>query len=189
MVHIDIFPGVYEPAEDTYLLLEVLKKVVKPGDRVLEVGTGSGLIALTLASMGADVHASDIDPVACRCARENARANGVDVQIIQGDLFHGIKGKFDILAYNPPYLPIERDGADRPAWSGGKKGCEVAVRFLRSAKKHLSKGGRGYLLFSSLGGEEEIYKVLRSHYKWEKVADQGFDFETIVVVEFKAQDD
>jgi len=179
-----IFPGVYDPAEDSYLLLEVVEKVITPGTKVLEIGTGSGLIAINLASSGAEVYATDIDITACRCARANASLNGVNLDVIRADLFNGIRGRFEMILFNPPYLPLEGDDADHPAWSGGVKGCEVATRFLRDAKHYLAPEGKGFLVFSSLGGVDEVLRVLQDYYQWRVVAEKRFDFERVFVIEF-----
>jgi release factor glutamine methyltransferase len=185
MIKIEVLPGVYDPAEDTHLLLDALKKRVRPGERILEIGTGTGRVAIELASMGAEVYANDIDMAACRCARANAERNGVDVQVFRGDLFNGVRGNFDVIAFNPPYLPEERDGADQGSWTGGERGCEVAVLFIESASGFLSRNGRGYMVFSSLGSEERVRAALDSHYAWKEVADAEFDFERIWITEFK----
>ena len=188
MINVDISPGVYDPAEDSHLLLEALKRVVRQGDRVLEVGTGSGMIAIALASMGAEVYASDHDMAACKCALANSVKNDATIRVFRSDLFDGVRGTFDIIAFNPPYLPEEGNGADHRAWTGGERGCEVGLRFLTSAGEFFSKRGRGFIVFSSLGREGEIYRVLDAMYHWSEVASARFDFETLHVAEFRRKE-
>ena len=91
---------VYSPEADTFLLARAARAEVKAGDRILEVGTGSGYIAAELVQI-CDVVATDINPHAALCARER----GVDV--LRGDLFSGIRGTFDLILFNPPYLPTK----------------------------------------------------------------------------------
>lgn len=96
-------PGVYPPSDDSLLLAES----VQPRGRVLEIGTGSGVVAIHLAKQGHKVVATDINPEAIANARENSRLNGVEdrVEVVRTDLMDGIKGPFDTVVFNPPYLP------------------------------------------------------------------------------------
>lgn len=138
--------GVYKPSEDTFLLLGALD--VRPGERVLEVGTGSGFVAVHAASAGTVV-ATDVDPLAVRTARENARRNRRDVAVVRTDLAQAIRGRFDVVAFNPPYLPASDDGADADAWTGGAEGSETALRFLADLPRILAEDGRAFLLLSA----------------------------------------
>ena len=90
---VDVLPDVYEPADDSYLLLEAACKEVRPTDTVLEVGTGCGLIAKVLAKRARCVIATDINPHAV----VNARLNGVDA--VEADLFGDLNDKFDLIAF------------------------------------------------------------------------------------------
>jgi len=102
-INLNVPSEVYPPAEDTYLLLNVLK----PRGRVLEIGTGSGILAIAFAKKGHEVVATDINPKALQAARQNAKSNGVGgkVDVIRADLLRGIRGPFDTVIFNPPYLP------------------------------------------------------------------------------------
>lgn len=142
----DVPPGVYAPAEDTFLLLDAIDP--RPGERVLEVGTGCGLVAVHAAGI-ARVVATDVHPAAVRAARDNAARNGREVAVARADLARGIRGPFDLVAFNPPYLPASDDGADATAWTGGAEGSEVAVRFLQELRSVLARDGRAYLVLSS----------------------------------------
>jgi len=144
---------VYQPEADTYLLLEAARKEVKAGDRVLEIGTGSGLISCELAKV-ADVVATDINPHAALCAR----GSGIDV--VQSDLFAGIRGAFDLILFNPPYLPTQPeeriDDWLEYALDGGKTGRAVIERFAAEVGRVLAPHGRILLLISSLTGLAEV---------------------------------
>jgi len=144
---------VYQPEADTYLLLDAAKKEVKPGDRVLEIGTGSGLIFRELALVS-DVVATDINPHAALCAR----CSGLDV--VRSDLFSGIRGTFDLIIFNPPYLPTQQeeriDDWLEYALDGGKTGRVVIERFAAEAGRVLAPHGRILLLISSLTGLTEV---------------------------------
>ena len=144
---------VYTPEADTYLLLDAVRVEVKAGDRVLEIGTGSGLIAAELAQV-TGVVATDINPHAVLCARQK----GVDV--VQSDLFCGIRSTFDLIVFNPPYLPTQPEERINDwlehALDGGLNGRVVIGRFAGQAGRVLAPKGRILLLISSLTGLPEV---------------------------------
>lgn len=140
-------PEVYAPSDDTWLLLEAID--LQGATSFCEVGTGTGVIALH-ASRAARTVATDLNPRAAVLARRNARRNHREVEIVRTDLFHGLRGRFDVIAFNPPYLPVPH-ATDwlEVAWSGGADGNRVVHRFLDELPGHLSARGRAYLLLSS----------------------------------------
>jgi len=119
---LEISEGVYPPSEDTELLLESMK--IHSGERVLDMGTGSGILAIEAARRGGVVTAADISETALECSQKNAERNGVEIQCILSDLFENVNGAFDVILFNPPYLPKEdwssREKGDR-TWDGGGK--------------------------------------------------------------------
>jgi len=145
---------VYQPDADSYLLLDAARAEVRSEDRVLEIGTGSGLIASELIRVSATVIATDINPHATSCAREK----GIDV--IRSDLFWGIRGIFDLILFNPPYLPTQPeeriDDWYELALDGGLNGRAVVERFSYQVESVLAPGGRILLLISSLTGLPEV---------------------------------
>jgi release factor glutamine methyltransferase len=144
---------VYRPEADTCLLLEAALAEVKPGDRVLEVGTGSGLIACEIAKI-VPVVATDINPHAAVSARN------CGVEVIRTDLFAGICGMFDVVLFNPPYLPtLPEEKIDdwlEYALDGGESGRVVIERFAVEVNRILSPCGRILLLVSSLTDPDEV---------------------------------
>lgn len=144
-ISVDEDPRVYRPAEDSLLLLRTID--LEPGERFLEVGTGTGLIALHAARV-APTTATDANPAAVRLARANAARNGISLSLVCTDLAAGLRGPFDVVAFNPPYLEGRpRDDLDR-AWQGGRRGADVTIRFLDDLGRILAPGGRAYLLLS-----------------------------------------
>ncbi|HQD25134.1 MULTISPECIES: HemK2/MTQ2 family protein methyltransferase [Methanoculleus] len=145
---------VYSPAEDSALLLRAALREIHPTDRVLEVGTGSGYVAAGLLNRAARVLATDINPHAVACAR----ARGVAV--VRTDLFAGLSGPFDLILFNPPYLPTapeERiDDWLEYALDGGPTGRVVIERFIGDVGRVLAPFGRVLLLVSSLTGLDEV---------------------------------
>jgi len=144
---------VYQPEADTYLLLVAALAEVKPGDRVLEVGTGSGIIAAELGGV-TGVIATDINPHAVFCAQKKG------IEVVRDDLFSGIRSTFDLILFNPPYLPTHpEDRIDdwlEYALDGGTSGREVIMRFAEDVGRVLALGGRILLLISSLTGLPEV---------------------------------
>lgn len=148
---------VYSPAEDSHLLLRAALREVRPTDRVLEVGTGSGYVADGVALRAAEVVATDINPHAVAAAR----ARGVTV--VRTDLFAGFLGPFDLILFNPPYLPTfpeERiDDWLEYALDGGPTGRAVIERFVAGIGRVLSPFGRILLLVSSLTDPDAVREL------------------------------
>jgi release factor glutamine methyltransferase len=171
---------VYQPEADTYLLLDAARNEVKTGDRVMEIGTGSGLIARELAQVS-DVVATDINPHAVLCAR----CSGVNV--VRSDLFAGIRGAFDLILFNPPYLPTQPeeriDDWLEFALDGGESGRVVIERFAAGVGGVLAPGGRVLLLISSLTGLSEIIALFfRYGYSSEIAMQQAVEDEMLYVL-------
>ena len=143
------------PRPETELLMELaLKEPLPDSPRILDVGTGSGVIALTLAAElpKAEVLAVDISPEALALARENAEKLGLAgrVRFLQGDLLEGVDGAFDLIVANLPYIPggeiagLAREVQHDPrlALDGGPEGVEIIKRLIAQARGHLNPGGR-----------------------------------------------
>jgi len=171
--------GVYEPSDDTFLLLDSLDLTERSLGSALELGTGTGIIAVYGAKRGARVTATDINEETLALAKENASLNGVAerIEFVKSDLFDNVDGSFDTIIFNPPYLPEEepRDAA----LDGGKKGYELAERFLKNMPGHLKKDGRCYLLLSSIDDPENVLKS----YKHSVIAEKSLFFERLYVFE------
>lgn len=174
---------VYEPAEDTELLIRALSEREPDvrGLRCADVGTGSGAVARALADRGARVVAVDINPHAA------AHARGViGPVILRGDLLSALRGPFDVVTFNAPYLPSEPEerveGWIDRAFHGGEGGVEVSERFGADLRRVLAPDGRAYLVVSSRADLDRLRATLRaSGLREEPVATQRFFFEEIAV--------
>lgn len=162
---------IYEPAEDSFLLQKYVKKFAK--GKTLDLGCGSGIQSLSALENTKDILACDISKEAVDyCIKKGINA-------IYSDLFQNIRGKFDLIIFNPPYLPSDEvDKELSLALSGGEKGNEIIERFLRDAKKYLKKDGKILIVFSSL--TPDVLILFRKYsYKYKKLDQLNFFFEKI----------
>ncbi len=148
-LEIETHREVYMPAEDSLLMLD---SVDLWGDlrglKCLDVGTGTGIVAIFMARKGCETFATDLTSESVELTRRNAELNGVDLHITQGDLMnHFRSSSFDVITFNPPYLP------ERPSdvklsisWAGGSMGRELIDRFLSDLPRVIKEGGRAAIL-------------------------------------------
>jgi len=179
---IKIIPHVYEPCEDSFLLAQAALSLITNSERILEVGCGSGLICAVIKNnTHARITGIDINPHAAKCTKENG------VEAIRGDMLSCIKGKFDIIIFNPPYLPT-KDEERTSDWinvalDGGNDGREIINRFLVEACDHLVENGRILVLVSSFTGIEEIKsKMISLGYYVEEKSKERYNFEELLVI-------
>lgn len=184
-IEIEVGPEVYNPSDDSYLLLKVVD--VSPEERFLEMGPGTGLLSIHAAKLGAIVTAADVNPHAVECTKRNAAKNSVRIDTVKSDLFEKVQGNYDVIVFNPPYLPGAATSTSwiEKAWSGGDDGSETAVQFLNDAWKHLSPGGRIFMILSSVGGLMSVLRSARERYDSEMLEEQHMFFESIYAYRFR----
>ena len=190
-----VYENVYEPAEDSFLFANNL--TVNKGDTVLDIGTGCGILGIIAAEKASKVIATDINPYAIRCAKENAKLNKVENKIffIQGDLFKPIKHgeKFDLILFNAPYLPSEKTETKswiEHAWTGGILGREIIDQFIHYVPFYLKKDGYILLMQSTISNVKKTLKEFKKHgLESNIIAEQDLPFfETIVLVKASFKD-
>ena len=163
---ITVNPGVYPPSEDTYLLLKAI--ALRPRDSFLEVGCGTGLIALNAAKVTRLVVGSDVSFAAVRNTVQNAESNGLEgaCSVVQSNLLTSIHpfARFSALAFNPPYLPDDDNRTDLDhALVGGTVGTELAMRFLDQAARHVLPSGSIYVVVSTLGDVKQVRNAMEGY--------------------------
>lgn len=172
---------VYEPAEDSFLMLDALEndllliKSKKP--LIVEIGSGSGVNVTALSQILNTVcFATDINPHACEVTENTAVKNQSHVQCFQMDLLKNFrKNMFDIIIFNPPYVVTTSDeiagnGIER-SWAGGIRGREVLDQLLPVISDFLAPKGLFYLVTIEENDPVEICDILSK---------QGFAFKVIM---------
>ena len=155
---INTHENVYIPAEDSYLLAENLE--IENGKSVLEIGTGSGIVAMYASKLTDKVTATDINFDAITLAESNFKANGIEnIELLFGNLFEPVENrKFDVILFNTPYLPTEEgeviEDTLNYAFDGGLNGRKVIDLFLNEVKNHLNDGGIVQMIQSSLSDND-----------------------------------
>ncbi|AJV02784.1 BCN_G0010380.mRNA.1.CDS.1 [Saccharomyces cerevisiae] len=189
------YDKVYEPAEDSFLILDCLEKEhdflkQKFGNRlaiVCEIGSGSGIVTTFLMQnkiipQENSIHlAVDINPWALEATLDTAKLNSCKssfLEVIQADLNSSIRNnQVDVLIFNPPYVPAEcvpdvpgsREEADQwldLALLGGKDGMAITDKLLRQLEQILSPDGVAYILFCARNKPKEVIKRFVDTHKW-----------------------
>jgi len=168
---------IYEPREDSLFLNKFVKKYAR--GFVLDMGTGSGIQAVTAAKKARKVEAVDINRKAIDYCKEHHKIK--KILFYYSDLFSNIKGKFDVIIFNPPYLPEDIKLKDLTV-DGGKKGYEIIESFLNQANDYLKTNGFILLLFSSLTDKEKVHEFLQNNlFSYKLLGEKGMFFERLYV--------
>ncbi|CAO3594463.1 unnamed protein product [Absidia cylindrospora] len=173
------YDNIYEPAEDTFLLLDALEqdqdelKTLKPSI-CLEIGSGSGCVT-TLLSKAVGPQSlyltTDLNDYACKVTRRTGTKNKVDIEPIRTSLVDGLLPRLhhmiDVLCFNPPYVvtPSEEVGSFgiEAAWAGGLDGREVIDQLLPLISDLLSPKGIFYLLLIHENRPLEVMEILKQY--------------------------
>lgn len=161
------------PRPETELLAEQAIKTAAEGDKILDLCTGSGCVAVALAKelqgKYVSVTASDISAAALEVAKDNARRNGAEIRFLESDMFSNIKGKFNLITCNPPYIRsgdipgLQREVREYEpvsALDGGADGLDFYRRLAAEVPKHLVRGGT-LLVECGQGQAQEIVKLFK----------------------------
>jgi release factor glutamine methyltransferase len=153
------------------LLGRAVAEEVRDTDRVLDMGTGSGVNAILAAARSTEVVAVDVNPHAVGAARENAAANGVAdrIEVFEGDLFDRVQGTFDLIVFDPPFRWFApRDLRER---STTDENYRTLTRFFREVPRYLAPGGRILVFFGTSGDSGYLDTLVRqARFDAEKLA-------------------
>jgi HemK-related putative methylase len=165
---VNVLGNTYEISENVfnpkfyYTSIFMAKNIKALSDEVvLDMGTGSGIQAITAGRKASKVIAVDINPEAVRYAKRNVIANGLEnkISVIHGDLFSSLPSghKFDVILFTPPYLKgFVKTSFDNALFDPDK---ELAYRFFRDAKDYIKPDGYVQMLYSSIAGPERILEI------------------------------
>lgn len=169
----------YDTAEDSFLVKKHIKDYAK--GTVLDLGTGSGILAVEASRYAEKVIGVDIDQESVDYC--NYHHKGIEFR--KSDLYSDVSGKFDLIIFNPPYLPEDKDEPmdSRRATTGGKHGYEIIKDFLKQAKHHLKKDGKILLLFSSMTNIDKVQEL--NDYDYKEIDRQHIFFEDLILYELQ----
>ena len=179
-------PQVYAPGEDTFLMVDAINTLSVEGKSVLDLGTGSGLLGLYCVLRWADVTAADIDDLAIRHMADAARLLGVELKLIVSDLFSNVPSQFDLVLFNPPYLPSE--GTHDRTVDGGSGGKDLIIKFLEELPNHLRRDGTALLLISSLNSPGTLRNSY-NNFEFSTIAKRAMFFEELEVLRVRLRND
>ena len=163
------------PRRETEELAQQVIASAEEGDNILDLCTGSGAVAIAVykelekSRRKANVTAADVSGDALELARENAETNGADVAFVQSDLFSRIRGRYNIIVSNPPYIPTKdieglqrevREFEPRLALDGGEDGLDFYRRIAQEAGKYLVRGGM-LIMEVGAGEAEDVVKLFK----------------------------
>lgn len=184
-----VWKGVYPPSDDTFLILDNLK--LDGGELVLDIGTGTGILAIKCALKGCYVVGIDISRIAVKNARFNAKVNNVEKlsNFLCCDATSALRDEceFDVVLMNPPYLPSTgHPSIDDSSWNGGPNGTSLTLKVIREAGRILNKRGKLYFVISSLSDYGSVLSLLRiMDFQPKVLAKKKFWFEELFLIEVR----
>ncbi len=165
---------IYEPSEDSFLLSKYVAKFAR--GKVLDMGSGSGIQAEAALNSAENILAVDIDKEAVMLIRKKR------IKAKVSDLFSKINEKFDLIIFNPPYLPDEEseDKESKKITTGGRYGHEILERFFSNVERYLNKNGRILIVFSSLTNKNKVNKIIKkNNFKFKLLESKKLFFEVL----------
>lgn len=192
-----IHPSIYDPSDDTYMILEYIDShpELLKGSKVLEVGSGSGIISIHATLLGASqVVSIDISQIACEYTQLNAertlgRGRAAIIETIRGDAAFALRNgiSFDLIIINPPYLPSDRSTGDLMldrALFGGASGADIAMEIIKSIYERVKNSYIVLIVLSSISELNSFLELLRSFSIAPSiVSEKSFFFEKLYLIE------
>ncbi len=167
-ISLDLYPDVFPPS--TFVVPFAQNIQIKHGDRVADIGTGSGILAVMAAQQGAEVWATDTSEASVANTKDNARKNQVDIQVFTGSFFGPLQGKFDVIIANLPQEILPEDyifdlgeGLSQTI-NGGKLGNEILIEFLKIAPRYMHAKSKLYINVGSLSDFKSTFQLIGQNY-------------------------
>lgn len=163
-----VTPGIYPPKLDSFLLARELVNIVNEGDKVLDIGTGSGILAILASMKGAHTTATEIHEDSANYIKYNALLNGVEVSVRIGDMFRPVSEdeRFDIIVSNPPSLPTplneDSDKYISRAIDGGDDGRRYLNPLIAQAPRYMQSGSCFLTVHSNLANIKKTKEDLEN---------------------------
>jgi release factor glutamine methyltransferase len=170
-ISIVVPPEVMPITPISHLLGEQVVSEARPGERVLDMGTGSGVNAILAARQGAEVLAVDVSPRALDAAQANADQNGVDdrVEVRRSDVFSDVDGTFDLIVFDPPFRWFKPRSLMESVMAD--EGYQAMTRFFREAREYLKDSGRMLIFFGTSGDLGYLQRLMAENgFEWKPVA-------------------
>ena len=156
----------------------------QPPLEILDLGTGSGVLAVVCASLGHAVVATDLNPKAVECARINARPFGSQIDVRQGDLFEPVTGeRFDVIVWNPPFFEGQPTSLFDLSW----RSSGAIDRFASEATDYLRPDGRIFFVWSSQSPESTlVQRLAKGNLRTRRLRSTDLGVETVSIYEIVA---
>ena len=187
-MQLEIRKNVFAPSAFTELFAKNM--VINSGESIIDIGTGSGALAILAAKLGGKVFATDKYKEPIECAKSNAKRNKVNINFKLGKFFAGTKKKFDVVIPNLPQEVMEKSFRKKigakiaDSSDGGKDGNQVSTYILKNAKKHMHKNSRLYMSIGSMCDFQPLLKKALQNYEiklldYTRMAIKEFEIENI----------
>jgi release factor glutamine methyltransferase len=147
---------------------------INPGEKVIDIGTGTGFLAILAAKQGAVVCATDNNIAAIELAKKNFQLNGVCGECMIGEYFAGFSGQFDVILANlPQKIIIDCPDATHDV-NGGAGGNEILLMHLNLAKEHMTRNTRMYIFVYTLTDYQSTLRFINNHFNAKILAAKSF---------------
>lgn len=174
-----VLPTVFTPTYPDSIFFAKFLSRIRNASKVLDVGTGSGIHAISIASNASRVLAVDINRKAVKNTKINAQKFGIkNIEARYSNIFSNIKEKFDTIIFNPPFRYFKPQSISEKALTD--ENYKNLTSFFNNARKHLNENGKIYLIFSDSGDLNYLHYLIRKNkFKYkisEKMRKHGFNF-------------
>ncbi len=156
-----VYPDVFPPFDDSIFFYRFLQKIKNPG-AVLDMGTGSGVLALAIQKNAKSIIAAKINKKAVKSVKETLKINKIkNIEARYSNIFSNIREKFDIIVYNSPFMYFKPESLLEKAICD--KNYKNLEKFLKQSKAHLNKKGKIFLEISNIGDITYIKRLIKKY--------------------------